>query len=207
MADITGLTNKKQIISVVDIAQSAGIVPIDLKAWQADFVIGSSVKWLCGGPGSGYLWARDEIVEQCEPMDVGWFSHQDPMEFDIHHFQYAEGVRRFAGGTPSIMPFTLSAESIRTLDSIGTETIFHHNQKLITRIIDQINQGKVRSPLQETIQGGTLVIAFKDDRSALEAMTSAGIFCDQRSEGLRFSPHIYNTQEDADQLIEVINSL
>lgn len=207
VAEITELTRKKQIISVVDIAQSAGVVPIDLSAWQAEFVIGSSVKWLCGGPGSGYLWASDEIIEQCEPMDVGWFSHQDPMEFNIHHFEYADGVRRFAGGTPSIMPFTLSAESIRTLDRIGTETIFQNNQKLINYIIDQINQGEVRSPLQESRRGGTLAVSFKDDQKAMDAMKHAGIFCDHRSEGLRFSPHIYNTEEDADQLVDVVNSL
>ncbi|WP_062261803.1 aminotransferase class V-fold PLP-dependent enzyme [Endozoicomonas arenosclerae] len=207
VAEITALTRQKQIISVVDIAQSAGIVPIDLKAWNADFVIGSSVKWLCGGPGSGYLWASPSAIEQCEPMDVGWFSHQDPMEFDIHHFEYAEGVRRFAGGTPSIMPFTLSAQSIRTLDRISSAVIFEHNQKLINLITDQINREMIRSPLEQDQRGGTLAISFKDDQKALEAMQRAGIACDRRSEGLRFSPHIYNMEEEADQLIEVIHSL
>ncbi len=207
VADITGLTKKKSIISIVDIAQSAGVVPIDLNTWQADFVIGSSVKWLCGGPGSGYLWASDDIIECCQPMDVGWFSHQNPMAFDIHHFDYAADAGRFMGGTPSIMPFTVSAESIRTLDRIGTENIFQHNQKLINHIIAQINQGEIRSPMQENRRGGTLAISFKDNQKAMQAMDHAGIFCDQRSEGLRFSPHIYNTEEDADQLVQVINRL
>ncbi|WP_252177515.1 aminotransferase class V-fold PLP-dependent enzyme [Endozoicomonas sp. 4G] len=207
VAEITELTHRKSVISVVDIAQSAGVVPIDLKTWQADFVIGSSVKWLCGGPGSGYLWASDHIIEHCQPMDVGWFSHQNPMEFDIHHFDYGEDAGRFAGGTPSIMPFTVSAESIRTLDGIGTEAIFQHNQKLINRIIAQIRQGEIRSPLQEDRRGGTLAISFKNNQKAMAAMNNASIVCDQRSEGLRFSPHIYNTEEDADQLVEVINRL
>lgn len=207
VSDITELTKRKSIISVVDIAQSAGVVPIDLKLWQADFVIGSSVKWLCGGPGSGYLWASDDIIEQCRPMDLGWFSHQDPMAFDIHHFNYADDARRFTGGTPSIMPFTVSAESIRTLSHIGTERIFQHNQKLIDRMIARINQGEIRSPLQGNRRGGTLAISFTDNQKAMKAMHGADIFCDQRYEGLRFSPHIYNTEEDADQLVAVINRL
>ncbi|KEQ16378.1 hypothetical protein GZ78_21095 [Endozoicomonas numazuensis] len=207
VAEITELTRKKQVISVVDIAQSAGIVPIDLNAWQADFVIGSSVKWLCGGPGSGYLWASDDIIEQCKPIDVGWFSHQDPMEFDIHHFEYAEGARRFTGGTPSVMPFSLSSKSIRYLNSIGIDTIFKHNQKLINQMINLIKPGKIQSPLEQEMRGGTLAISFQDNQKVLEAMSSSGIACDLRSEGLRFSPHIYNTEEDVDHLVEVINVL
>ena len=205
--EITTLTQDRGIFSIVDIAQSAGIIPIDLKVWQADFVIGSCVKWLCGGPGSGYLWARESRPEQCQPVDVGWFSHQTPMEFDVHHFEYAQGVRRFAGGTPSIMPFTFSAESIRTLQEIGINQAFKHNQNLINRIITLINQGEVRSPTEENKRGGTLVLSFRDNQKALESLKCAGIFCDQRSEGLRFSPHIYNTKEDVDKLIEAINSL
>ena len=75
---ITELAHQRNIYSIVDIAQSVGIIPIDLQNWQADFVIGSCVKWLCGGPGSGFLWAQEDIADHCEPLDVGWLSHQKP---------------------------------------------------------------------------------------------------------------------------------
>ena len=62
MAQLLPLLRERGALSIVDIAQSAGVIPIDLDAWAADFVIGSSVKWLCGGPGAGYLWANPDII-------------------------------------------------------------------------------------------------------------------------------------------------
>ncbi|HSN72269.1 MAG TPA: aminotransferase class V-fold PLP-dependent enzyme, partial [Steroidobacteraceae bacterium] len=59
VADICRLAQDRGIMSVVDVAQSAGIVPIDVRRWDADFVIGSCVKFLCGGPGAGFLWVND----------------------------------------------------------------------------------------------------------------------------------------------------
>ena len=98
--DISELARERGITSVVDVAQSVGVLPIDVRYWNADFVVGSCVKWVCGGPGAGFLWANPSVVDQSQPIDVGWFSHDDPFEFDIHRFRYATDSLRFWGGTP-----------------------------------------------------------------------------------------------------------
>ncbi|VAV93060.1 Cysteine desulfurase, partial [hydrothermal vent metagenome] len=92
------------VFSLLDIAQAAGTVPVRLNEWAPDFAVGTSLKYLCGGPGAAFLWVRGDTAAQCAPMDVGWFSHEDPFELDIRHFEYAKGAARYTGGTPAIAP-------------------------------------------------------------------------------------------------------
>ncbi len=107
---IVELARRRRVVSIVDVAQSVGVIPIDVDRWSADFLVGSCVKWLSGGPGAGWLWADREMIDRCRPTDVGWFSHADPFEFDIHHFRYADDALRFWGGSPTVLPFAVAAQ-------------------------------------------------------------------------------------------------
>ena len=205
--EICDLCEHRGVHSIVDIAQSAGVVPIDLSLWKADFVIGSCVKWLCGGLGAGYLWARKECIEACKPVDVGWFSQQNPMTLDINSFQFATEAKRFGGGTPSIMPFTLAAHGIRLLQTLGIHNIYQHNQKFIDKVISQLHSADIHSPIKSGERGGTLVVGFSNNRQVLQKLKSVGVFCDLRKEGLRFSPHIYNSVSEADSLARLLNTI
>lgn len=73
---ITQICSERSIINVIDVAQSAGIVPIDLSALAADVLVGSCIKWLCGGPGAGFIWANKDLISELQPTDVAWFSTQ-----------------------------------------------------------------------------------------------------------------------------------
>ena len=202
VAHICQLARDQGIIPIVDIAQSVGVVPIDIAAWDADFVLGSCVKWLCGGPGAGFLWARPEIVAQCEPSDVGWFSHADPFEFDIHNFRYADGVLRFWGGTPSVIPYAIAANSIELNSSIGVDRIRQHNLALNQRVLDAIPAGVGLTPKHAAHRGGTLVLNFGDSQPAVEnRLLEASVQFDARPTGIRMSPHIYNTDAEIDTVI------
>src|SRR5256714_4101897 len=64
---------------VLDCYQSAGVVPFDLTALDVDFAVGGSVKWLCGGPGAGWLYVRPDLAERLEPTFVGWPGHARPL--------------------------------------------------------------------------------------------------------------------------------
>jgi selenocysteine lyase/cysteine desulfurase len=200
--EICRQARQQGIISIVDIAQSVGIVPIDLAAWNADFVLGSCVKWLCGGPGAGFLWASPEIVGHCHPVDVGWFSHENPFEFDIHNFRYAESVLRFWGGTPSVIPYVVAANSIALIADIGIDTICAHNQALNQRVLDAIPAEVSLTPLRADQRGGTLVLNFGERQGEVEQkLAGAGVHFDSRPTGMRMSPHIYNSEAEIDTVI------
>lgn len=205
VAEITRLARERDVVSIVDVAQSIGVVPIDLERWQADFVLGSCVKWLCGGPGAGFLWGGPDRVDRCEPLDLGWFSHADPFEFDINNFRYAEGILRFWGGTPSVLPYVVAANSIEVLRGIGIDTIRQHNLALNQRIIDRLAAQYLVTPPQPEQRGGTLVLSFGESQGEVEQrLHAAKVHFDARPTGLRMSPHIYNTTAEIDRVIDCL---
>ena len=202
---ISRIARERGIISIVDIAQSGGIVPIDFQRWRADIIIGSCVKWLCGGPGAGFLWVDSNLIQQLEPIDVGWFSHKNPLEFNIHNFDYADDSSRFWGGTPSVMPFALATNSIRQLIAIGVANIRAHNRLLTGRVIEAVGPDNVVSPSEPASRGGTLVLKFAEQEKTEKALMAANLKFDSRREGMRISPHIYTTEEEIEQVINLLS--
>ena len=199
ISEITALTAKKGIFSVVDIAQSAGIIPIDIKTWHADFIIGTSIKWLCGGSGAAFLWVDFNKINEFAPVGGGWFAHENPFEFDIHHFQYAKNALRFMDGTPSILPIHIANASIEKIIDIGVENIYHHNQALIHILLNAAKEYElpISSSASPLNRAGTLVLQFKNNIKAVQNLEKQNIMVDERPRfGVRFSPHIYNTEDE-----------
>lgn len=207
---IGALCRQRDIFSIVDIAQSAGVVPIDFSRWPVDAVLGSCVKWLCGGPGAGYLWLADDVASALTPKDVGWFSHQSPFEFDINHFQYHQGALRFWGGTPSVLPFCVASNSIKTINEIGVKSIRLHNQLLTQHLVEQLpdSSHQLNSPCSPEQRGGTLVIKLspRSEKSICKTLVQNRVQFDSRALGIRISPHIYNSAEQIDRLAAILTA-
>jgi len=204
VAEIIRCAERQEVFTLVDVAQSAGVVPIDLRAWNADFVVGSAIKWLCGGPGAGFLWANPAGVGRFEPTDVGWFSHEDPFEFRIQDFRYAADARRFWGGTPSVLPYVVARASIDLVNRVGVAAVRAHNQALTQRLVRAaLERGlTLRTPQDPARRGGTVCVAFPYPQRVYERLKEERIFVDVRpAYGVRFSPHIYNDAEEIDRAI------
>jgi len=200
---IVELARKNGCLSIIDIAQSAGVVELDLTDVNPDFMIGSSVKWLCGGPGAGYLWINKAQLSQCKPNDVGWFSHKNPFEFDIHNFEYNDTALRFWGGTPSVAPYAIAAHSINYFADLGSSKIRKYNQYLIDLLINQLGDVVV-SPIEEAKRSGTVILNFGNNQiDAMEKLKQNCFSVDERAYGIRISPHIYNTHEDIMKLVNL----
>lgn len=220
VAAVVDQARQSEIVSIVDIAQSAGVLPIDLTEWNPDFVVGSCVKWLCGGPGAGYLWVNPEIIDRCRPVDVGWFSHADPFELDIQQFRYADDALRFWGGTPSVIPASIARMSIELLDEVGIDQVRAHNlaltDQLIAAVADimditdiaEIAGGMLASPRRPADRGGTVVIDAGPHTDILvERFIEARVHVDRRASGIRVSPHLYNTSKDIDAVTAILQSV
>src|SRR5256886_7612917 len=83
----------------LDAFHSVGVIPVDVKALGADFYSGGVLKWLCGGPGGGFLYASPEQTGRLTPAFTGWQAHERPFEFDSA-MEYASGAWRGPHGTP-----------------------------------------------------------------------------------------------------------
>jgi kynureninase len=195
VADICRLAHQYQAKVVVDVAQSVGVVPIDVGQWGVDCVLGSCVKWLCGGPGAGFMWLKSSSIQELMPVDVGWFSHEQPFEFDIRHFRYAKSARRFWGGTPCVAPFATALGSLQTINAIGIDLIAKYNRHL-REVLYPAFMGLIDTELDLEHSGGTLCLAIKAQYvdSVKQLLNSKTCFVDQRGSVLRLSPHIYNDE-------------
>lgn len=201
---ICDLARQYNAVSVVDIAQSVGIVPINLPDWHPDFVTGTHVKFLCGGPGACFLYAAPHMIETCQPLDVGWFSHENPFEMDIHHFQLASDAMRFFGGTPSPAPFITANAAHKVWQKLGLETVQAQAQAHMTRLLATLSDDVLVSP-RNTPRGGTVVVNPADRAKLRVLLDAASIFYDERAEGFRFSVHGYTNDADIDKLIDALN--
>lgn len=194
IADIAMHARAVGAISIVDVAQSAGILPIDVERWGVDALVGSCVKWLCGGPGAGFLWASPELIERATPVNVGWFSHAEPFAFDIDDFRYAPDARRFWGGTPSIAPYVIAAAGIGVIGRIGVHAILAHNRGLIALFAEAAGV-----TIDIAGRGGTLCLTADDPEDFSYALASADMRFDRRAHIVRLSFHIWNDETQAAQ--------
>ncbi|WP_395332483.1 aminotransferase class V-fold PLP-dependent enzyme [Novosphingobium sp. BL-8H] len=199
VSEIAALARRHGAMSIIDLAQSAGILPIPAQEWDADALIGSCVKWLCGGPGAAYLQVRSGLIAALEPLDVGWFAHEEPFAFDIRDFRYATDARRFQGGTPSIAPFALAAAGIRAVLEVGQAPIRANNRACIAAF-----EEAARQSLDWAARSGTLCLVCDDPQGATEALSAAGFAHDFRGNILRASFHIWNAPEEARDLAQAL---
>lgn len=192
---------------IVDVAQSAGAVPVDAARWDADFVVGTSIKYLCGGPGAAFLWVNPGGVRDYAPADVGWFSHENPFEFDIRHFAYAGGAARFWGGTPSVAPFVVARAGAEAIAVAGSAAIDARCQGLLDRLLAQVPADAVLSHAKPGERGAAVIIRPRDPDGARAALKEESIAHDERAGGFRFSVHLYTEQEDIARLAAVLAPL
>lgn len=190
--EIAAMARRHGALSIVDVAQSAGILPVTPREWGVDALVGSSVKWLCGGPGAAWLWLRHSLTPTIEPLDLGWFGHEDPYEFDIRAFRHAPDARRFQGGSPSIAPFALALAGIETLTGIGQPAILAHNRTCIAAFAAAVDRTIDMDGL-----GGTLCLEFEDVARLHETLAPRGFRYDVRGQCLRASFHAWNDPEEA----------
>ncbi len=185
---------------IADCAQSVGIVPVTPARWGVDAVLGTSVKWLCGGPGAAWLWVAPHDRTALDPMERGWWSHENPFEMDIRDFRYAPDARRWWGGTPDVAPFILSAAGIGEIAAIGVDAGRSHNRALQAMLREALEPDTPQWRWPNGEIGGTLCIDTGADQPRVaEALDRHRLRADFRGTILRLSFHAYNSVADVER--------
>ena len=194
---------------VLDTYQSAGTVPFSVKDLDVDFAAGGSVKWLCGGPGAGYLYIRPDLQQKLEPKTTGWMAHENPFAFDAD-LKYAPGVARFLHGSPAIPALYAARSGYEIINNIGVERIREKNVRQTTRLIELAEEAgfQVTSPRNPAQRGGTITLWHENSDSITRELVRRQFIVDYRpGAGVRISPHFYTKDEELELVIREMKTI
>src|SRR6476619_3239215 len=197
---------------ILDCYQSAGIVPFDVAALNVDFAVGGSVKWLCGGPGNGWLYVRPDLAGRLEPTYTGWQAHERPFGFE-EEMEYADGAARFLTGTPNVPALYAATAGYDLLEEVGVPRIRENSLRQTQLLIDLADDAgfEVRSPRSAERRGGTVTVHVPEFPAVHRELGERQILCDFRPDaGIRLGPHYYTSDDELrfaiDQICEILET-
>jgi kynureninase len=167
------------------------------------------VKWLCGGPGNGWLYVRPDLAERLTPTFTGWQAHETPFGFE-EEMRYASGAARFLTGTPNVPAHYAGTAGYDLIEEIGVARIRANSLRQTQLLIDLADEAgfDVRSPREPGRRGGTVTVHVPDFPAVHRELTERQILCDFRPDaGIRLGPHYYNTDDELRFVIAQIGEI
>jgi kynureninase len=194
----------------VDITQGVGIIPFDVRSTEPDFVVGSSLKWLCGVAGAGVLQVREALLRECRPELRGWFSQENPFAWALDAFEYAPDARRFDHGTPSILACAACLPALEWHARQDPAALQSHNRRLVEQILAGcVDMGLERvSPADPEERGGSVMFRLPSHvgPDVITHLREQRVFADCRGTTLRLSPGNVTTPEGVDRLLRLLRA-
>ena len=194
---------------VLDCYQSAGIVPLDVTALGVDFAVGGSVKWLCGGPGNGWLFVRPDLADRLEPTFTGWQAHEAPFGFE-EEMRFAAGAARFLTGTPNVAAHLAGTAGYDLIEEIGVDRIRSNSLRQTQLLIDLADAVgfEVRSPRAADRRGGTVTVHVPEFPAVHRELVERQVLCDFRPDaGIRLGPHFFTSDDELRFAIDQIGDI
>jgi kynureninase len=194
---------------LLDVYQTAGVLPLKVAEWNIDFAVGGTIKWLCGGPACGYLYVRPDRLTQWEPRLTGWIAHEAPFDFAPGRIRYDRSVRRFAQGTPSIPSLYSCLPGLEILLEVGLSEIAQESRRRTERIVEvALERGwDLKSPREADKRGGSVMLGASEPERLEQELAQRGVLVDWRPGVLRVSPHFFNTDEEVEKALEILAGL
>lgn len=203
------MCHRKGARLVVDAYQSIGAFPFDVHESGVDYLVGGTLKWLMGGPGIAFLYARRDVAASARPSAVGWWGVADPFAFDVEHLDPGKGARRFEYGTPAVAAIYAARAGIELLREIGIATVRSRHMTLSQRLVDGARaQGwRVRCPTDARERTAIVTLEHPEPQRAVDALRARGVITDSRPGLIRLSPHYFNTLDEMDSALELLSPL
>ena len=195
---------------ILDCYQSTGTVPFSVSDLNVDFATGGSVKWLCGGPGAGYLYVAPRHQSAFEPKVTGWMAHRNPFRFETGEIDYAPDIHRFLHGSPGIPALYAAESGYDVINEIGVDRIREKSMRQTSRLVDLADEHgwKLNSPRDPEKRGGSVILDVPQAELVVKELERRNILVDYRpGAGIRVGPHFYNTDEEVDHLVASIREI
>jgi kynureninase len=191
---------------ILDSFQAAGTVPMNVREVDADFCVGGVLKWLCGGPGVGYLYVRPELRAKLQPRLTGWQAHKRPFQFELS-LDSREDTYRFLNGTPHIPSLYAARPGLEIIQKAGLENIRRKSMHQTKLLIEAAQERgfPLTVPADPARRGGTVAINVPDGYQVCQELIRRKFMVDYRPKaGVRVSPHFYNSDDEVLAVVEEI---
>lgn len=214
IAEISTKARQFGVVTLIDGYHGPGTLPVDVKKLDVDFYVGGCLKWLCGGPGNAFLYARPELASSLNPKLTGWLAHQNPFLF-APKMEYTKGSYRFMAGTPPIPSLYAALPGLKIIKKIGISKIRNKSLRQTALIIRNVKERGFRlfTPEEDDRRGGAISIGLPHAFSVKQALVKRGVKVDFRKglekepDVIRVAPHFYTKDEEIEVLFEEIDEI
>jgi kynureninase len=200
--DIEAIVEKAHRVGayvLLDSFQATGTLPFDVQKLDVDFCTGGVLKWLCGGPGTAYLYVRPDLAKKLEPTFTGWFGHENPFGFETGPTRYTPSIYRFTQGTANLPALHAARPGLKIIREVGIDNIRQKSKCQTALLMDLATQRgwRVNTPRDPDRRAGTVSIDMPNAQQVCAELLKRDILVDYRPQaGVRFSPHFYNTNAE-----------
>jgi selenocysteine lyase/cysteine desulfurase len=200
--------HRKGALLLVDGYQAAGQLPVDVRALDVDFYCSGGLKWLLGGTGVAFMYARPELWPTLRPRASGWFAHRAQFRFDPRTLELHDDARRLEAGTPPLMPVYAQLGGLELIEELGAREIRRRTMALAEDLIAGAQAAGLRPRVAARPEERTAIVMLpsEDPAAAVRRLAEAGIVTDSRPGHVRVSPYFYNVPDDHRAAIERLTS-
>jgi kynureninase len=214
VARLSQHARNKGVLTVIDGYHAPGTVPVNVRNLGVDFYIGGCLKWLCGGPGNAFLYARPQLREDSEPFLTGWLAHKKPFGFS-QKMDFIDSAYKFMSGTPPIPSLYTAMEGLDIIQKIGTGPIREKSIAQTTRIIENAQERGffIHTPLENERRGGAVSIGLPHAQQVKQTLIEKNVKVDfrkgkdQEPDVIRIGPHFYTKNSEIDLLFELMDKI
>jgi selenocysteine lyase/cysteine desulfurase len=200
--------HRKGALLLVDGYQAAGQLPVDVGELDVDFYCSGGLKWLLGGPGVAFIYARAALWPTLAPRASGWFAHREQFRFDPRRLELHDDARRLEAGTPPILPVYAQLGGLDILEELGASEVRRRTMALTEDLIEQACAAGLRPKVaaDPAARSGIVMLPSPDPAAAVRRLADVGIVTDYRPGHVRVSPYFYNVADDHRAAIERLTS-
>ena len=195
---------------VLDTFQSLGTVPVDVRDLNVDFACGGVLKWLCGGPGTAYLYLRPDLGRKLQPRFTGWVAHQNPFHFEIGPIRYSDPPYKFMNGTPNVPALYAARPGLEIIARAGVDSIRAKSKRQTAKLIELADSRgwRVNTPRDPERRGGTVSIDMPNSKGVCADLLKRNVLVDWRPKaGVRMSPHFYTADEELETAVATVEDI
>ena len=213
MKKITEIAHKFGVLTVWDLAHSAGVLPISLENTKADFAVGCTYKYLNGGPGSpAFIYVAPKYINEVEPALFGWHGHKSPFDFSLN-YEASMGIDKMRIGSPSIISFAALRHSLDIWEDIDLSELRKRSIVLSELFISELDKlslnFKLACPQDPNKRGGQISYICENGYEFMQAFIEKKLIGDFRAPNLirfGFSP-LYLDENDILKAIKIIDQV